>query len=209
MDSLISQSDFISLHTPLNDKTRGMIDKDKFEIMKKGTRLLNFARGGLVNNKDLKDAIESGIIESYVTDFPDEELLRMDKVINIPHLGASTPEAEENCAVMAVSQLKLFLETGNIVNSVNFPNCELEVSGNKRLVIANRNIPSMLGQISTLLANENINISDMVNRHRDNLAYNIIDIEGDVPEDLIDRLKSIEGIVMVRKIDDVYSSSSL
>jgi D-3-phosphoglycerate dehydrogenase len=124
-------------------------------------------------------------------------------------LGASTPEAEENCAVMAVSQLKRFLETGNVANSVNYPNCELEVSGNRRLVIANKNIPSMLGQISTLLAKENINISDMVNRHRDNLAYNIIDIEGDVSADLIGRLKSIEGIVMVRKIDDVYSSSSL
>lgn len=208
VDNLIAQSDFISLHTPLNDDTRGMIDREKFSIMKRGVRLLNFARGELINVRDLKEAIENGIVEYYVTDFPDHELLSMDRVINIPHLGASTPEAEENCAVMAVSQVKLFLETGNLVNSVNFPNCELEVSGNTRLVIANRNIPSMLGQISTLLASENINISDMVNRHRDNLAYNIIDVEGEVPPELLDRLKSIDGIVMVRQIEDVYSSSS-
>src|SRR5512137_1344340 len=135
LDSLLADSDYITLHVPLNDKTKSMINKDKLALLKKGVRLLNFARGGLVNNKDLQEAISQGIVACYVTDFPDEELLKMDNVIPIPHLGASTPESEENCAHMAVQQLMDFLEQGNIKNSVNFPECVLPQSGARRLII--------------------------------------------------------------------------
>jgi len=145
LDSLISESDYISLHLPIIDKTKGIINRDKFSIMKKGVSILNFARGGLVNNSDLKEAIEAGIVSKYVTDFPDEELLKIDNVVSIPHLGASTPESEENCAVMAVNQVREYLEKGNIINSVNFPDCSMEPSGNKRIIIAKRYVTTISG----------------------------------------------------------------
>ncbi len=201
LDNLISQSDYISLHIPLNDKTRGIINKDKFSIMKKGVRILNFARGGLINNEDLKDAIEQEIVAGYVTDFPDEELLKLDNVIPIPHLGASTPESEENCAVMAVEQLKEFLEKGNVVNSVNFPECSLAQVGENRIVMANRNVPNIIGQITHVLAEEKINIAEMINKHKDDFAYNIIDIDSDISEGVVEKIRKIDGILMVRIID--------
>ncbi len=201
LDSLIAKSDYITLHLPLNDKTKGMINKDKFALMKKGVRILNFARGGLVNNEDLKEAIKEGIVSSYVTDFPDEELLKMDNVIPMPHLGASTPEAEDNCAIMAVNQIKNFLEYGNIKNSVNFPDCEMEPSGKTRLLVGNRNIPNMVGQITSLLASEKINIADMINKSKGDLAYNIIDIDGAIGEGTLNKLKAISGIILVRVLE--------
>jgi D-3-phosphoglycerate dehydrogenase len=202
LESLLAESDYITLHVPLNDKTKGLLNHERFAIVKKGARILNFARGGLVNNEDLKDALKEGIISTYITDFPDEELLKMDNVISFPHLGASTPEAEDNCAVMAVSQIREFLEHGNIKNSVNFPDCELDsVGSGKRIVIANRNVPNMVGQISTTLASEKINIADMINRHKGDYAYNIIDIDDKIPSTTIDKLKGIEGVIMVRQID--------
>jgi D-3-phosphoglycerate dehydrogenase len=177
-----------------------MINKEKFALMKKGVRILNFARGGLVNNEDLKWAIKEGIVAAYVTDFPDEELLKMDNVISIPHLGASTPEAEDNCAKMAVAQVKNFLEFGNIKNSVNFPDCEMEPAGRTRLTIGNNNVPNMVGQITTLLAAEKINIADLLNKSKGELAYNIIDIDGAVTGGAIAKLKAIQGVIMVRVI---------
>jgi len=200
LDQLISESDYISLHIPLTDKTRGIIDKNQFDLMKKGTRLLNFARGGLVNNESLKNAIDQGKVSYYITDFPDGDLLGNPHIITIPHLGASTPEAEENCAVMAADQLKRFLETGNIVNSVNFPSCSMDYDGNYRLLVTNRNIPNMVGQISTLLAEEGFNIMDMMNKHKNGIAYNIIDVSAAPDANLMHRLRSIEGVVMVRLI---------
>ncbi|OQY32702.1 MAG: 3-phosphoglycerate dehydrogenase [Spirochaetaceae bacterium 4572_59] len=200
LDQLYAESDYLTLHIPLTDKTRGIIDHRKFEMMKKGTRLLNFARGGLVNNKDLKQAIEDGIIGYYVTDFPDGDLLGNPRIITIPHLGASSPEAEENCAVMAANQVRIFLESGNITNAVNFPSCYMEYSGGYRILIANKNIPNMVGQISTMLADNGKNIQDMVNKHRDGIAYNIIDISDKADKDLIQKLNDIEGVVMVRQI---------
>jgi len=200
LEQLISNSDYISLHIPLNDKTRGMIDEGRFAQMKEGTRLLNFARGGLVNNDSLKKAIGEGKISYYITDFPDGELLGNSHIITIPHLGASSPEAEENCAIMAAEQLKSFLETGNIKNAVNFPDCQMDYDGGHRLLIANRNIPNMVGQISTLLADNSINIQDMMNKHREGIAYNIIDIDRAPTEELMGRMKKIEGIIMVRPI---------
>ncbi len=203
LDQLISQSDYISLHIPLSDKTRGIIDTTQFDQMKAGTRLLNFARGGLVNNESLKKAIEDGKISYYITDFPDGDLLGNSSIITIPHLGASSPEAEENCAVMAADQTRNFLETGNIRNSVNFPACEMEYGGGHRLLIANKNIPNMVGQISTLLADQGINIQDMMNKHKNEIAYNIIDTDCAPTTELIDKLKSIDGVVMVRAIPPV------
>jgi D-3-phosphoglycerate dehydrogenase len=200
LDGLLSKSDYITLHVPLNDKTKGMINKDKFALMKKGVRILNFARGGLVNNEDLKWAIKEGIVAAYVTDFPDEELLKMDNVIPIPHLGASTPEAEDNCAKMAVAQVKNFLEFGNIKNSVNFPDCEMEPAGRTRITIGNNNVPNMVGQITTVLAAEKINIADLLNKSKGELAYNIIDIDGAVTDGAITKLKAIKGVIMVRVI---------
>lgn len=201
LDTLVGECDYISIHVPLNEKTRGMVNKERFALMKKGVRLLNFARGGLVNNEDLRQAIRDGVVACYVTDFPDEELLQLDNVLCIPHLGASTPEAEANCAIMAVEQLKAFLERGEIENSVNFPPCRMDMVGTQRLVVANRNIPNMVGQIATILAGEGINISDMLNRHRDGIAYNIIDIDKPLSEKAQQTIRAIEGVIMVRNID--------
>jgi len=200
IESLLSSCDYITVHTPLNDKTRGFFDKDKFSIMKPGIRIMNFARGGLVDNSALRDAIDKGIVEQYVTDFPDAELAANEKVIPIPHLGASTPEAEENCAIMAAQQLRDFLENGNVTNSVNFPTCQMERSGETRLLVANKNIPNMVGQITAVLAEEKINIADFLNRHKDGIAYNIIDLEKKISDKALDRIKNIEGIIMVRLI---------
>ena len=200
LDGLLAKADYITLHAPLNDKTKGMINKDKLALMKKGSRLINFARNGLVNNADLSVAIKEGIIACYITDFPDEELLKLDGVISIPHLGASTPEAEDNCAKMAVVQVKNFLEFGNIKNSVNFPDCEMEPAGRTRITIGNNNVPNMMGQITTVLAAEKINIADLLNKSKGDLAYNIIDVDNVVSEKVIEKLRKIDGVIMVRVI---------
>jgi D-3-phosphoglycerate dehydrogenase len=177
-----------------------MIDKDALAKVKKGARLLNFARGGLVNNRDLLVALDAGAISIYVTDFPEAELLDNPKVLAVPHLGASTPEAEENCAIMAARQVRDFLLRGDIVNSVNFPECQLDYSKNERILVANRNIPNMVGQITTLLAEANINIQDLINRHHDEIAYNIIDLDARVPQDSIQKIREINGVIAVREI---------
>ncbi|HQI24465.1 MAG TPA: phosphoglycerate dehydrogenase [Smithella sp.] len=200
LDKLLAECDFITLHVPQNKDTKGFMNTEKFAVMKKGAVLLNFARGGLVDTAALKKAIADGIVGCYVTDFPDEEVIKTDKVIPIPHLGASTEESEENCAVMAAMQLMDFLENGNIKNSVNFPECALDKSGKKRITIANQNTPGMIEKITHLLADNKLNIGDMINKSRGNLAYNIIDLEGDISEDLINKITSIEGIIAVRVI---------
>lgn len=200
IESLVAESDYISLHVPLNDKTKGLISRERLALMKKGVYILNFSRGGLVKNDDIFAALDEGTVANYITDFPDEELLRHPGVIAIPHLGASTPEAEDNCAIMAVNQVKEFLELGNIKNSVNFPDCDLGKPPKNRIIIANRNVPNMVGQITTILAAEKINISDMLNRHKGDYAYNIIDVDNDVHASVIDKLKSIEGVIMARLI---------
>ena len=203
LDNLLSEADFISLHIPLLDSTKSFINSSKFDIMKDGVRILNFARGGLVDTKDLFAAFESGKVTSFITDFPDEELLKHDKVIGIPHLGASTPESESNCAVMAVDQVRDFMENGNIKNSVNFPNSGMPRNGANRLIIANKNIPKMVGNITSVLADEDINISDMLNKHRGDIAYNIIDIDGEITIDQIQKIRNIEGVIMVRLLPPV------
>ena len=198
LDVLIADADYITIHTPLTDTTRGMIDVDKFSRMKKGVRLLNFSRGGIVNNDDLKKAIKDSTVCKYVTDFPDDELLNMENVIAIPHLGASTKEAESNCAMMAVRQLRDFIEKGNITNSVNFPDCKLEQNSNFRLIVMNKNIPNMVGQVSTILAEANINITEMLNKSKENYACTIIDMSNQPTEDMVGTINKIEGVVKVR-----------
>lgn len=199
LERLLAESDFISLHVPQNKDTKGFINTDKFAIMKKGTVLLNFARGGLVDTPSLKKAIADGIVSCYVTDFPDEEVIKTDKVIAIPHLGASTEESEENCAIMAVMQIMDFLENGNIKNSVNFPECFLDRSGKQRIAVSNKNTPGMIEKITHLFADNKLNIAEMINKSKGNLAYNIIDLEGDInTEDLIKKITAIDGIITVR-----------
>jgi len=201
MDILVANSNYISLHTPLSDETRGMIDGEKFARMKKGTKILNFSRGGIVNNDDLRIAIEKGIVARYVTDFPDDELLNMNNVIAVPHLGASTAEAEGNCAAMIARQLRDFIETGKIKNSVNYPNCKLEQSSDFRLVVMNKNIPNMVGQISSILANADINIAEMLNKSKGDYAYNMIDVSSEPTEKIIKALYGIKGVVKVRVLN--------
>jgi D-3-phosphoglycerate dehydrogenase len=203
LEGLLAESDYITLHVPLNDQTKGMINKERIAFMKKNARLLNFARGGLVNNADLREAMAAGTVAAYVTDFPDEELIRTEGVVAFPHLGASTPEAEDNCAVMAVNQLRDFLENGNIRNSVNYPDCDMGPvsAGGTRIILANKNVPAMVGQITTVLAAEKINISDMINKHKGDLAYNIIDIDGKVDGAVLSKLKGIQGVIMARAIE--------
>lgn len=201
LDELIGKSDYITIHVPLNENTKGMLDYNKFSNMRKGIRLLNFARGDLVNNADLMRAIDEGIIERYITDFPDEQLLKSEKVIAIPHLGASTLESEENCAVMAVNQLRNYLEDGNIRNSVNFPKCELvRQIGTCRIIIVNRNIPNILGQITAVIAEQNINISELINKNRGELAYNIIDTDSEIIDESLKKIMAIDGVIIARKV---------
>ncbi len=201
VEPLLAQADYVTVNIPLTPETKGYINKEKFEMMKDGVKILNFARGGLVDNNDLKDAIQSGKVSNYITDFPDEECLKMDKVISIPHLGASTKESETNCAIMAVNQVRDYLENGNIKNSVNFPEAKMELHNEARILIANKNIPNMVSQISTVLASEGINIDNMLNKKRGEIAYNIIDVDKQtVDESIKEKLMAIEGIFMVRII---------
>jgi D-3-phosphoglycerate dehydrogenase len=198
LDSLLAEADFVTIHIPLMPETANFINKDKLKVMKDGVKIMNFARGGLVNNQDIIEAIESGKVGKYVTDFPEDELINVKNIIAIPHLGASTEESETNCAIMAVNQVIDYLENGNIVNSVNFPTAEMERNGGTRIVVANKNIPKMVSQISTLFAHEGLNISNMLNRNKDEIAYNIIDIDGFVPEKIKEMILAIEGVIMAR-----------
>ena len=203
LDVLLSAADYITLHVPLNDTTKGMIGKRELALMKDGVRILNFARNGLVNEAELTAALQSGRVERYVTDFPTAAVAGHPSVIPVPHLGASTDEAEENCAVMAARQLRDYLEHGIIENSVNFPECRLEPTEHQRILIANRNIPNMVGQVTTILARYGINILDLLNRHRGDLAYNIIDIDGNVSTKTVEELRAIDGVIFVRTIRPV------
>jgi D-3-phosphoglycerate dehydrogenase len=200
LEGLLARADYVTLHIPLEEATKGLLDATKFRSMKKNARIINLARGGLVNEADIIEALNTEKLAAYVTDFPTAELLRCPKAICIPHLGASTPEAEDNCAAMAVRQLMDYLETGTIKNSVNFPRCRLDLGAPFRLLVANRNIPNMVGQITTVLADVGLNIADLINHHRDGYAYNIIDTEEAIPPDALERLNRIDGVVRVRTI---------
>lgn len=199
LDELFKKADYITIHVPLMDATKGMINKEKIDLMKDNVRILNFSRAGLCNDNDLLEGLKSGKIARYITDFPYEKVLNMPNTVCIPHLGASTPESEVNCAIMAVKQLKDYMKNGNITNSVNYPECDMgicRVAG--RIAVNHKNIPYMVSNITTTLANKNINIADMINKSKKDWAYTLIDVESEITKDIVEELKSLEGIVKVR-----------
>ncbi|RMH19320.1 MAG: 3-phosphoglycerate dehydrogenase [Gammaproteobacteria bacterium] len=198
VDELLSRVDFVTLHVPLVEATRNKINRDRIQSMPDQATILNFSRQGIVDDEAVLDALDSGKLRAYICDFPTNRIKNHPKVVALPHLGASTLEAEENCAKMVVRQVRDFLEKGNIRNSVNFPEAVMEPVSGTRLAIANSNIPNMLGQISTVIANAGLNIIDMLNRSRDDLAYTLLDIEGDLTQEVVDQVASIEGVLMAR-----------
>jgi len=204
IEGCLSQADFITLHVPLMDATRELINSETISVMKDGVKILNFARGELVSNKDIIAGIERKKISCYVTDFPDASLLNLPGVIPIPHLGASTNESEVNCAIMGANQLIDFLENGNIRNSVNFPKAVMDRSCCARIIVANRNIPTMVSQITSILAQDSINIANMLNRNKNEVAYNIIDTDcAVIPEQVKQKIEAIDGVLMVRILQPI------
>ncbi|NRG32088.1 phosphoglycerate dehydrogenase [Niallia circulans] len=204
LDQLFAESDYITVHVPLTEDTKGMFNKKTFALMKPGTQILNFSRGELVNEIDMAVALEDGKIGRYITDFPNENVLQMKNTIAIPHLGASTGESEENCAVMAARQVKDFLETGNVKNAVNFPNSSIPYTGKRRVTAFHLNVPNMVGQMTQVISSYQLNIADMINRSRGEYAYTMIDIDNQVADEIVPllskQLKEIDGIVMLRVI---------
>lgn len=194
MPALLAKSDFISLHLPMLDSTRNLIDEKAINYFKTGAVLLNFSRDAIVNTKAILQGMESGKVGKYVCDFPTEELLNHEKAILMPHIGASTEEAEDNCAVMAVDQIRDFLENGNIKNSVNFPQISLARNEGVRLAIVNENVPGMLGKITSVLADKNINVIELLNKSRGDIAYNLIDIASRPDDAIIDDIQKIEHV---------------
>ncbi len=201
LDELLEKSDYITIHIPLMDATKGFLGAKEIAKMKEGVILLNFARNGLIEYAPLYDAMNSGRVARYVTDFPSAALLSMDNAICIPHLGASTPESEENCAKMAAIQLRDYLETGDIVNSVNLPSAQLAFTGNYRIAVIHKNVTGMVGQITALLAQLGANITDMMNKSKGDIAYTIINLDDAVPERTVEAMRGIEGVVRVRTFE--------
>ena len=203
-EEIFSQCDIITLHTPLVDDTRKMVNEKTIAMMKDGVILLNFARDALVDDDALEAALASGKIKRYVTDFPNDKTAGMAGVVAIPHLGASTEEAEDNCAVMAVKQVMNYIENGNIINSVNFPNCDMGICTKAaRITILHKNIPNLLSRFTSAVAAENVNISDMVNRSKGENAYTVLDIDHMVSDNVLEQLKTIDGVLRVRLIPGV------
>lgn len=200
LDALFAESDYITVHVPLVEQTRSMFCAENLLKMKDGVRILNFSRGELVNNADMLSAIKSGKVAGYATDFPTAELLNVPGVLAIPHLGASTPESEDNCAVMAAKQLADYIEYGNIKNSVNYPSCELPYTGRFRITVLHRNIANMVGQITAVLAARGANISDMINKSKGGYAYTIIDLDDKADAKDLEAIGRIEGVMRVRAI---------
>ncbi|MCC2254740.1 phosphoglycerate dehydrogenase [Ruminococcus sp. CLA-AA-H200] len=201
VDELYKECDYITVHVPALEDTKGMINKHAISLMKDGVVILNLARDVLVNQEDIVDALVSGKVRCYVTDFPTKEIVGVKGAIVIPHLGASTEESEDNCAQMAAAELRDFLENGNITHSVNYPDCNMGEKGEgERITILHRNIPNMLGQFTGLLADKNMNIALMTNKSRKEYAYTMIDVDTDVSAELEERLSSIDGVLKVRVI---------
>lgn len=201
LQALVQRADFVSLHLPVLDSTRHLINADLLKMARPHLCLLNFAREEIVDNAAVAGALKTGQIRLYVTDFPTLELTALPGVIPMPHIGASTAEAEDNCAVMAADQLKDFLQYGNIRHSVNFPTVSMECSGGYRLAITNRNVPKMLGKVLSVLADSNNNIIDMINKSREDVAYNLIDVAEKPSEAVLNNIAAIEGIINVRLIE--------
>lgn len=198
-DEIYSECDYITIHVPLLDDTKGMINKEAFSKMKDGVVILNMARDTLVNDEDMKEALESGKVAKYVTDFPNPAVTNMPNVIATPHLGASTEESEDNCAVMAVDQIRNFLENGNIINSVNFPSCDAgECNAKGRITVAHKNVPGMLNRLTNVF--EGVNIAHMTNKSKGNYSYCVFDIDSESTQEMADKLNSIDGVLKARII---------
>ncbi|MBP3936511.1 MAG: phosphoglycerate dehydrogenase [Clostridia bacterium] len=200
MNEIFTTCDYISLHVPCLDSTKGMINAETIGMMKTGVRILNFARGELVNNADMIAALETGKVARYVTDFPNADLLDVVGVVPLPHLGASTPESEDNCAVMASKELIDYIENGNIVNSVNYPSVAGPRSTVCRVCVMHRNLPGLISQISGVMSDNGINVESMLNRSRKEYAYSVLDVDAVVPQEALTALSAIEGVIRVRAI---------
>ena len=197
-DDLLASSDYVTVHVPLMDATRGMINEEFLAKMKPGAALLNFSRGELADNDAVKAALRSGHLRAYVTDFPNEALLGVKGVIAIPHLGASTPESEDNCVVMACRQIDMYLKNGAIRNSVNYPACDLGAGDGQRIAVLHANVPNMVGQITSAIARDNINIDNMTNSSKGKFAYTVLHLDDVAPEDVIQSLSKVQGVYGVR-----------
>ena len=200
-EEIYKNCDYITIHVPLLEDTKGMLNKEAFDKMKDGVVILNMARDTLVNDDDMKAALESGKVAKYVTDFPNPAVMKMPNVIATPHLGASTAESEDNCAVMAVDEIRNYMENGNIVNSVNYPNCDAGVCDTKgRITVCHKNVPAMLNRITNVFSEANINIAHMTNKSRGDYAYCIFDIDSESSADVADKLSAVDGVLKVRII---------
>lgn len=200
INEIFKQSDFISLHVPLNDGTRATVNKDTIAIMKDGAAILNFARGELADENAVIEALKSGKLTRYVTDFPTDALLTTENVVAIPHLGASTSEAEDNCAVMVARQVVDFIENGNITNSVNMPNCALPRQGKSRVTVFHRNVKNMLGSITSIIGGEGVNISNMLSRAKGDFAYLMLDLDEELSTDALARISELNDVIRVRAL---------
>lgn len=200
INDIFTKSDYITLHLPLNADTKGLVSKSSIAVMKDNVRILNFARGELVDTNDIIEALEDGKVAAYITDFPNDALIGATGVIAIPHLGASTPESEDNCAVMAVNQVADYLENGNITNSVNLPAVSVARNGKHRMTIIHKNVAGIVSSITSTLASENVNIDNMVNKSKGEYAYTMIDTDTDVSEEAIKAVTGIESVIRVRVI---------
>lgn len=200
LDKLLAEADFVSLHLPLTDKTRGMVDADMLSKFKPGAALLNFSRGELVDGAAVLEAVKAGRLRRYVTDFPSEDMLGAEGVIALPHLGASTPESEDNCAEMAAQELAGYLTRGAIINSVNYPACDPGYTDGARLCVLHANVPNMVGSVTALLAAQGINIANMVNKSRGALAYTVIDADGEIGANVVKAVATVENVYKVRLI---------
>lgn len=200
INEVYENADYITVHVPLTPETKGSLNSDTFAVMKDGVRVLNFSRGELVNNDDMKKAIANGKVACYVCDFPNAEIINQPNIIAIPHLGASTKESEDNCAIMASQEIADFLENGNILNSVNFPNCSLPMGTADRVTILHKNVPNMITQFTKAFAEAGVNISDMINKSKKDNAYTIINLDDVATNEVIDKIKAIDGVLRVRVI---------
>ena len=201
INELYKRADYITIHIHYTDKTAHMINAEAIGAMKRGVRFINLARGEIVDDEAMLSALDTGKVAAYVTDFPNNKLVRAPHVIAMPHLGASTPESEQNCAAMAVDELKDYLENGNIRNSVNFPNVQMDRSGVIRMCIVNRNIPAMLANITTLLSKDNVNVENMTNKSRGDYAYTMVDLGAKVDQKVIQDVIDLPGVIRVRVIE--------